>query len=84
MRRSRPAATAPASAEVAAVRRLARDARATCRRKRASSRARALNKPGSEKDTWHVGFDLADSGLDYRVGDSFGVFPVNDPAWSSR
>ena len=41
------------------------------------SRAR-LNKPGSEKETWHVEFELAD-GLDYVVGDSFGVFPTNDP-----
>jgi sulfite reductase (NADPH) flavoprotein alpha-component len=39
-----------------------------------------LNKPGSEKETWHVEFDLAESGLDYVVGDSFGVFPANDPA----
>jgi sulfite reductase (NADPH) flavoprotein alpha-component len=43
------------------------------------SRAR-LNKPGSEKETWHVEFDLAESGLDYAVGDSFGIFPGNDPA----
>ncbi len=39
-----------------------------------------LNKPGSEKETWHIEFDLADCGLDYVVGDSFGVFPANDPA----
>ena len=39
-----------------------------------------LNKTGSEKETWHVEFDLADSRLDYIVGDSFGVFPHNDPA----
>ncbi|HWG05020.1 MAG TPA: (Fe-S)-binding protein, partial [Beijerinckiaceae bacterium] len=32
----------------------------------------------SEKDTWHVEFDLAEAGLDYCVGDSFGVFPQND------
>jgi sulfite reductase (NADPH) flavoprotein alpha-component len=38
-----------------------------------------LNKPGSEKETWHIDFDLTPSGLDYRVGDSFGVFPTNDP-----
>jgi sulfite reductase (NADPH) flavoprotein alpha-component len=38
-----------------------------------------LNKPGSEKETWHVEFDLADSGIDYVVGDSFGLFPSNDP-----
>jgi sulfite reductase (NADPH) flavoprotein alpha-component len=38
-----------------------------------------LNKPGSEKETWHVEFDLSRSGLDYVVGDSFGIMPVNDP-----
>jgi sulfite reductase (NADPH) flavoprotein alpha-component len=38
-----------------------------------------LNKPGSEKETWHVEFDLTACGLDYVVGDSFGVFPINDP-----
>ncbi|MDB5602485.1 MAG: NAD(P)H-dependent nitrite reductase flavoprotein subunit [Xanthobacteraceae bacterium] len=42
------------------------------------SRAR-LNKPGSEKETWHVEFDLTECDLDYVVGDSFGVFPTNDP-----
>lgn len=39
---------------------------------------RRLNKPGSEKETWHIELDLADSGLEYRVGDSLGVFPRND------
>src|SRR5207244_13331184 len=39
-----------------------------------------LNKAGSEKETWHIDFDLAESGLDYVAGDSFGVFPKNDPA----
>jgi len=38
-----------------------------------------LNKKGSEKETWHVEFDLTESGLDYVVGDSFGIIPVNDP-----
>jgi sulfite reductase (NADPH) flavoprotein alpha-component len=38
-----------------------------------------LNRPGSEKETWHVEIDLASSGLDYTVGDSFGLFPTNDP-----
>jgi sulfite reductase (NADPH) flavoprotein alpha-component len=42
--------------------------------------AKLLNKPGSEKETWHVEFDLAACGLDYTVGDSFGLFPSNDPA----
>jgi sulfite reductase (NADPH) flavoprotein alpha-component len=39
-----------------------------------------LNKPGSVKETWHIAFDIEDAGLDYNVGDSFGVFPTNDPA----
>jgi sulfite reductase (NADPH) flavoprotein alpha-component len=39
-----------------------------------------LNKPGSGKQTWHIEFDIADSGLDYVVGDCFGIFPTNDPA----
>jgi sulfite reductase (NADPH) flavoprotein alpha-component len=39
---------------------------------------RLLNKKGSEKETWHVDFDLTGSGLDYVVGDSFGIFAKND------
>jgi sulfite reductase (NADPH) flavoprotein alpha-component len=39
-----------------------------------------LNKPGSEKETWHVEFDLTATGIDYAVGDAFGVFATNDPA----
>jgi sulfite reductase (NADPH) flavoprotein alpha-component len=39
-----------------------------------------LNKPGSAKETWHIEFDLSPCGLDYVVGDSFGVYPHNDPA----
>ena len=41
---------------------------------------RRLNKPGSEKETWHIDIDLAGSDLDYDVGDSFGIFPANEPA----
>jgi len=41
---------------------------------------RRLNKEGSAKETWHIEFDLAESGLDYVVGDSFGIYPANDPA----
>jgi sulfite reductase (NADPH) flavoprotein alpha-component len=41
---------------------------------------RLLNKPGSEKETWHVEFDLTGSGIEYTVGDAFGLFPANDPA----
>jgi sulfite reductase (NADPH) flavoprotein alpha-component len=40
---------------------------------------RRLNKPGSEKETWHIEFDLAECNIDYVVGDSFGIFPANDP-----
>jgi len=40
---------------------------------------RRLNKPGSDKETWHLEFDLAGSGIDYVVGDSFGIFPLNPP-----
>ena len=39
---------------------------------------RLLNKAGSEKETWHIDFDLAGSGLDYVVGDSFGIFARNE------
>jgi sulfite reductase (NADPH) flavoprotein alpha-component len=38
-----------------------------------------LNKPGSAKETWHVELDLEGSGIEYVVGDSFGIFPTNDP-----
>ena len=41
---------------------------------------RRLNKEGSQKETWHVEFGLAECGLDYVVGDSFGVYPANDSA----
>jgi sulfite reductase (NADPH) flavoprotein alpha-component len=37
-----------------------------------------LNKPGSEKETWHLEFDLSGCGLDYAVGDAFGLFPANE------
>jgi sulfite reductase (NADPH) flavoprotein alpha-component len=39
-----------------------------------------LNKKGSAKETWHIEFDLSECGLDYQVGDAFGVYPHNDPA----
>jgi len=39
-----------------------------------------LNKPGSGKETWHIEFDLTGTGIDYAVGDAFGLFPTNDPA----
>ncbi|TMJ74225.1 MAG: sulfite reductase subunit alpha [Alphaproteobacteria bacterium] len=39
-----------------------------------------LSKPGSGKQTWHLEFDLNGSGLDYAVGDTFGIYPTNDLA----
>jgi sulfite reductase (NADPH) flavoprotein alpha-component len=39
---------------------------------------RLLNKQGSEKETWHIDFDLEAAGLDYVVGDSFGIFAKNE------
>jgi sulfite reductase (NADPH) flavoprotein alpha-component len=39
---------------------------------------RLLNKKGSEKETWHIDFDLSSSSLDYVVGDSFGIFARNE------
>ncbi|SDS20159.1 sulfite reductase subunit alpha [Bradyrhizobium canariense] len=39
---------------------------------------RLLNKTGSEKETWHIDFDLSGCGLDYVVGDSFGIFAKNE------
>ncbi|HWE78461.1 MAG TPA: sulfite reductase subunit alpha [Pseudolabrys sp.] len=41
---------------------------------------RRLNKEGSEKETWHIEIDLAECGLDYDVGDSFGIFAANEPS----
>ena len=40
---------------------------------------RRLNKPGSQKETWHIEIDLNGTDLDYAVGDCFGIFPANDP-----
>ncbi len=40
---------------------------------------RKLNGEGSEKETWHVELDLVESGLDYIVGDAFGIVAQNDP-----
>jgi sulfite reductase (NADPH) flavoprotein alpha-component len=39
-----------------------------------------LNKAGSNKETWHIDLDLGETGIDYAVGDSLGVFPRNNPA----
>ncbi len=39
---------------------------------------RRLNGEGSQKETWHIEFDLSASGVDYSAGDSLGIFPKND------
>lgn len=39
---------------------------------------RKLNGEGSEKETWHVELDLSECGLDYIVGDAFGIVAQND------
>jgi sulfite reductase (NADPH) flavoprotein alpha-component len=39
-----------------------------------------LNRPGSEKETWHIEIDLNGTAIGYTVGDSFGLFPTNEPA----
>jgi len=41
--------------------------------------AARLNACASEKDTRHVVFDIAASGLAFAPGDSFGIYPSNDP-----
>ncbi len=38
-----------------------------------------LNKPGSAKEVRHYELSLADSGLQYEVGDALGVVPMNCP-----
>ena len=38
-----------------------------------------LTAMGAEKETRHIVFDLADSGLCYAPGDSLGVWPQNNP-----
>ena len=39
-----------------------------------------LNGRGSDKETYHLELDLADSGLHYQPGDALAVVPVNDAA----
>jgi sulfite reductase (NADPH) flavoprotein alpha-component len=39
---------------------------------------RRLSAAQSEKHTWHIEFDVSANGLEYTVGDSFGVFPHNN------
>ncbi len=41
---------------------------------------RLLSKAGSAKEVRHISFDLDGSALNYRVGQSLGVYPTNDEA----
>ena len=41
--------------------------------------AALLSRPGSQKETRHVAFDLAGTGLSYEVGDVLGIQPQNSP-----
>lgn len=41
---------------------------------------RLLTGPGAAKETRHFEISLKDSGLQFEVGDSLGVFATNDPA----
>lgn len=43
-----------------------------------------LSKSGSQKFTHHIALDISNSGLSYRVGDSIGVLPTNDPELVQR
>lgn len=72
-----PATPAPSAAEPSTAAPLPGRSRDRPAQARFLSRRR-LNKESSAKETWHIEFDLTPSGLDYRPGDSFGVFAKND------
>jgi sulfite reductase (NADPH) flavoprotein alpha-component len=38
-----------------------------------------LTKPGSTKHTYHISLDFNDEPLRFKVGDSIGIYPQNDP-----
>jgi sulfite reductase (NADPH) flavoprotein alpha-component len=38
-----------------------------------------LTQQGSTKETYHISLDTTNSGIDFKVGDSIGVFAQNDP-----
>jgi sulfite reductase (NADPH) flavoprotein alpha-component len=75
-----PAASAPASAPVASIAGPSTEPGRSRDNPIAATfvSRRLLNRPGSEKETWHIDFDLSGCGLDYVVGDSFGIFARND------
>jgi sulfite reductase (NADPH) flavoprotein alpha-component len=79
-----PPTTAPAKTPAIVAASVAPAAVPGCSRDRPAeavflSRTR-LNKPGSGKETWHIELDLSGSGIEYTVGDAFGLYPQNDPA----
>jgi sulfite reductase (NADPH) flavoprotein alpha-component len=41
---------------------------------------RRLNAAASEKATYHIEIDLAETGIEHIVGDALGIYPENDPA----
>ena len=71
-----PASPAPPPAAAVSASAAAASSRAAAAR---FAMARPLNGAGSDKDTRHVIFDIAGSGLSYEVGDSFGVQAANCP-----
>ena len=72
-----PAAPAPAHPRLRPQSRPA--ARAIIRSTRPSFRARRLNRGLGEGRLGTSSSTSSQSGLDYAVGDSFGIFPMNDP-----
>lgn len=46
-----------------------------------------LSKAGSKKNTHYISLDISGSNIQYHVGDSIGIYPVNDPhlvTWTLR
>ena len=39
-----------------------------------------INKPGSQKETWHIVLDISGSGIKYKVGDSVAILASHDPS----
>ncbi len=79
---SEPTAAAPAAAVTAVAAPVAAARPGTSRDNPSTAKVLSrtlLNRPGSEKETWHVEIDLTGSGIAYEVGDAFGLFPHNDP-----
>jgi len=43
-----------------------------------------LTGPSSSKKTYHISLNIVDSGITFKVGDSIGVLPVNNPQLVER